>query len=404
MVVNRCQKQTYELFRMRRARLSTVFHVTRAAVVVFSTLGAAGCGRAGDQSRATVGEGAGPTKGGRNTGPSATGGSFRVALLTPGPISDQSWNGGAYAGLLAIRDSLGAQVSHIQTKTPAEFEENFRQYGQQGYALVFGHGFEFQDAALRVAPSYPRTLYVTTSGSSAAGNVAGMTFSFEEPSYLAGIVAGRMTRTNVVGVIGGTELPPVKSSFAAFAAGARAANPRVRVVSSFVGNWDDVSAGKEQALAQIGRGADVLFQNADAAGLGVFQAARERGNVYVFGSNANQNGVAPDVTLGSVVIDLPRAFLRVAREVKQGSFTPQVVRLGLDTKVVTLVLNPALAGRIPSAVRSAVDSAERAIEAGTLKPLPDTQRYGGEKQAPGSGIKISEPAPGGGAAPARGGP
>ena len=60
---------------------------------------------------------------------------FKVALLTPGPISDQSWNGGAYEGLMRIRDSLGAQVSHIQTKTPAEFEENFRQYGAQGYSL-----------------------------------------------------------------------------------------------------------------------------------------------------------------------------------------------------------------------------------------------------------------------------
>src|SRR3982750_1696645 len=90
---------------------------------------------------------------------------LKVALLTPGPISDQSWNGGAYQGLLRIRDSLGAQVSHIQTKTPAEFEENFRQYGAQGYDLVFGHGFEFQDAAKRVGPDFPRTIYVTTSGS-----------------------------------------------------------------------------------------------------------------------------------------------------------------------------------------------------------------------------------------------
>src|SRR5687767_4719686 len=64
---------------------------------------------------------------------------FRVALLTPGPISDRSWNGGAYDGLVRIRDSLGAGISHIQTRTPAEFEENFRQYGDQGYDLVFGH-------------------------------------------------------------------------------------------------------------------------------------------------------------------------------------------------------------------------------------------------------------------------
>jgi len=75
---------------------------------------------------------------------SASESGFRVALLTPGPISDQAWNGAAYAGLERIRDSLGADISHIQTKTPAEFDENFRQYGAQGYDLVIGHGFEFQ--------------------------------------------------------------------------------------------------------------------------------------------------------------------------------------------------------------------------------------------------------------------
>jgi basic membrane lipoprotein Med (substrate-binding protein (PBP1-ABC) superfamily) len=236
--------------------------------------------------------GGGEAKGGTggDTGGAAA---FRVALLTPGPISDQSWNGGAYAGLTRIRDSLGAQVSHIQTKTPAEFEENFRQYGAQGYSLVFGHGFEFQDAAERVAPEFPKTLYVTTSGNRVGANLAGMEFSFEEASYLAGMVAGRMTRSNTIGVIGGTELPPVRRSFTAFAAGAQHVNPQVRVLTSYLGNWDDVSAGKEQALAQIGRGADVIFQNADAAGLGVFNAARESQGVYVFGSNSDQNAVAP---------------------------------------------------------------------------------------------------------------
>src|SRR3954466_4398294 len=141
---------------------------------------------------------------------------FRVALLTPGPISDQSWNGGAYQGLLRIRDSLGAAVSHVQTKTPAEFEEQFRQYGAQGYDLVFGHGFEFQDAAKRVGPEFPRTVYVTTSSSTSGTNVAGIEFGFADASYLAGLIAGTMTRTNVIGTIGGTELPPVKESFAAF--------------------------------------------------------------------------------------------------------------------------------------------------------------------------------------------
>ena len=289
---------------------------------------------------------------------------FRVALLTPGPISDQSWNGGAYQGLLRIRDSLGATISHIQTKTPAEFEEQFRQYGSQGYDLVFGHGFEFQNAAKRVGRDYPKTIYVTTSGSSSGGNVAGMEFGFGDASYLAGMIAASMSRSNILGVIGGTELPPVKESFAAFALGAKAVRPDVRVLVSYIGNWDDVSAGKEQALAQIGQGADVIFQNADAAGLGVFQAARESRKALVVGSNSNQNAVAPEITIGSVVIDLPRAFLAVAREVHDGRFRARVITLGLVDDVVSFVLNPALPSSIPAATLHAVDSMRADMKAG----------------------------------------
>jgi basic membrane lipoprotein Med (substrate-binding protein (PBP1-ABC) superfamily) len=292
---------------------------------------------------------------------------FKVALLTPGPISDQSWNGGAYEGLTRIRDSLGAKISHIQTKTPAEFDENFRQYGAQGYDLVFGHGFEFQDAALRVAPEFPRTIYITTSGTSTAKNVAGMEFAFEEASYLAGMMAGAITKTGVIGMIGGTELPPVRRSFAAFALGVRATNRNARTIVSYIGNWDDVSAGKEQAVAQITQNADIIFQNADAAGLGVFQAAKESRGVRVIGSNSNQNDVAPDVTIGSVVIDLPRAFLAVAREVKNGKFTPRVISLGLHDNIVRLVLNPRLESTIPARARAQVDSARIALDGGTAK-------------------------------------
>lgn len=298
--------------------------------------------------------------------------SFKVALLTPGPVSDQSWNAGAYQGLLRIRDSLGAHISNIETKTPAEFDENFRQYGSQGYSLVFGHGFEFQDAARRVAPEFPHTIFITTSGSTSGPNLAGMTFGFADASYLAGMLAGAMTRSNVIGVIGGTQLPPVVESFDAFERGARDVNPAVKIVSSYIGNWDDVSAGKEQAIAQFSRGADVVFQNADAAGLGVFQAARERKTVFVIGSNSDQNGVAPEITLGSVVIDLPLAFLTVAREVKAGSFKPRVVELGEASHVVKLVLNPALASSVPTAMHARIDSLQRRMLSGQFTVARDS--------------------------------
>jgi len=310
--------------------------------------------------------------GGRQERAASDGRAFRVALLTPGPVSDQSWNSGAYRGLLEIRDSLGAQISNIETKTPAEFDENFRQYGSQGYDLVFGHGFEFQDAARRVAPEFPHTVFVTTSGSTAGPNLAGLTFGFDDASYLAGVLAGSVTRTNTIGVIGGTELPPVVASFRAFERGARETNPKIRIVSSYVGNLDDVSAGKEQAIAQYSRGVDVIFQNADAAGLGVFQAARERRSVFVIGSNSDQNAVAPEITLGSVVIDLPLAFLAVAREVKAGTFKPRVVELGEASRVVTLVVNPALRARIPGVALARIDALQARMLAGQLTISSDS--------------------------------
>jgi basic membrane lipoprotein Med (substrate-binding protein (PBP1-ABC) superfamily) len=197
-----------------------------------------------------------------------------------------------------------------------------------------------------------------------------MVFAFEDPSYLAGLVAGSMTKTGIVGTIGGTELPPVKSSFVAFERGVHAANPRAKVLSSFIGNWNDAAAGKEQALAQIAQGADLIFQNADAAGLGIFQAAREKKGVWVFGSNSNQNEVAPDVVIGSVVIDLPHAFLTVAREVKEKRFKPRVIELGTASDVVTYVPNPAFDSIVPAAVRAKVDSARLQLRAGTLTVSP----------------------------------
>ena len=292
------------------------------------------------------------------------GSGFRVALLTPGPISDQAWNAGAYQGMMRIRDSLGAQTSHIQVKTPADFEENFRQYAASGYTLVIGHGFEFQDAAARVAPSFPKTMFVTTGGSTTTPNLAALSFAFEEPSYLAGMAAAAVSKSGVVGCIGGTELPPVKASFAAFVAGVHAVTPTATILTAYLGNWDDVSAGKEQALALIQRGADVIFQNADAAGLGVFQAAKEHPGISVIGSNSNQNAVAPGLVLGSVVIDLPHAFLLVAKEVAGGSFRGRVIPLGMRDDVVRWEPADVLSTRMTPAHAARMDSTRLAMQAG----------------------------------------
>ncbi|HEV8268829.1 MAG TPA: BMP family protein, partial [Thermoanaerobaculia bacterium] len=243
---------------------------------------------------------------------------FRVALLTPGPISDAGWNAGAYEGLKAIEQELSAKVSHVQVKTPAEFEEQFRAYASQGYALCFGHGFEFQDAAARVAKEFPNTTFVTTSGSKTAPNLAPVVFELEQAAYLCGLAAGRMSKTAKAGMVGGVELPSIQSTFIAFEAGLKAGNPGATSRSVFTGSFEDVAGAKAAALALADQKCDFLFQNADAAALGVFRAATERG-IYAFGTNKDQNALAPSV-IASAVIDMPHAFVETARRVKEKRF------------------------------------------------------------------------------------
>lgn len=291
---------------------------------------------------------------------------FRAALLSPGPVSDAGWNASAYEGLLRIRDELNAEISQIEVKTPAQFEQGFRDYASRGFNIVFGHGFEFQDAAAAVAPDFPNTVFITSSGTTVRPNVAPMVFEIEQATYLMGVMAAMMSKTGKAGCVGGMEIPSVKSGFQALTAGAKSVKPDFVVVQSFIGNWEDVGAAKEATLALIGQGADFVFQNADAAGLGVFQAAQERRGVYAFGSNKNQNEVAPQVILASAVLDVPQAFLNVARAVKEKTFKAEIMRMGMKENVVALVLNPALQGAIPAAVAARVEEVKQGILAGQV--------------------------------------
>ena len=295
---------------------------------------------------------------------------IRVGLITPGSIADAAWNSGAYEGLKQIHDSLGLAISHVEARTPSEQDEALRAYAAQGYDLVFAHGFEFQDAAERVSAQYPRTVFIVTSGSRARGNVAPLIFRLEEASYLAGMVAGGMTRSNVLGFVGGIELPPIEAAYQGWVNGATAVNPRVRSRKIYLNSFDDAAAGREAALALVRVGADMFHHNADAAALGMFQAVKESPGVYAFGANADQSNLAPDRVLGSAVIDLPRAFLLVAREVKAGKFTPRVEAFGLAGGVLRYVQNPKLDSLVPSALKSRVRAAADSIVSGALLAAP----------------------------------
>ena len=269
-----------------------------------------------------------------------------------------------------LRDSLGAETSHQQTRAPSEYDEAFLAYGSEGYDLVFAHGFEYQDAAARAAESFPATTILVSGGGRVAPNLVPIIFGLNEGAYLAGIVAGALSSTGTIGMVGGVEIPPVQGTFRAFEAGAASSNPEIAVLESFTGSWDDVAAAKEAALAQLAQGADVLIHNVDAASFGVFQAVREARDAgrdaWALGMNRDQNDVAPDVIVGSAIISAPGVFLAAARMLSGPGERQPVFTAGIANGLIDFVANPEL-DVIGEAVLRRVAEARAAIAAGELE-------------------------------------
>lgn len=297
---------------------------------------------------------------------SSTEAPFKVALVTPGSINDAGWNALGYAGLKQIEKELRATVSHKHADGPKDFEVDFREYARQGYQMIIGHGFEMQEFAAKVSKDYPDTVFVITAGNKVEGNVVPIIPKLEEATYLLGVIAARMSKSGTAGLVGGQEIPPIKSTFEAFKAGALSVDPNFTIRTAFVGDWEDTAAAKEATLSLINQGADFIFHNADAAGRGAIQACREREGVWAFGSNSDQSSLAPDTVLASAVLEIPRIFVEIARSVKDGTFEPQEFRLTVANAHTSLVYNPDLTDRIPAEVRDEVEALKNKLRDGSL--------------------------------------
>jgi basic membrane lipoprotein Med (substrate-binding protein (PBP1-ABC) superfamily) len=305
------------------------------------------------------------------TPPVAGGGprAFKVALVTPGPITDGGWNTLGWEGLEKIKKDLGAETVYVEQGNPSKFEDELKAFAQSGADVVFAHGFEYQDACEKVGAKFPKTIFITASGERAFANGAPMKLRLDEACYLSGILAAYTTKTKKIGAVGGMAIPPVKDGFDAYARAARKAKPDVTAVApAYLGTWDDVAKGREQAEALIGAGCDVILHNADKAGQGVFAAAKDK-KIFAIGSNRDQNADNPGVVIGSATADIARCMLDLAREVKEGRFKPRVVTLDMKSGYVDLTLAPD--AKIPDEARAAIDAARKAILAGTLDPLKD---------------------------------
>ena len=296
---------------------------------------------------------------------------FKVALLLPASITDGGWNAFAYDGLKAIEKELGAKVSHIESRTSTDQEAHFRDYALDGYQLIFGHGFEYQDPAKQVAPDFPETVFITSTGNTVTDNISPIVFAVEEPVYLLGIIAGSMTQTNKIGIVGGQNISAINSMFSAFEEGAKSVNSDAVVRRAYVGNWSDIGKGKELAHAHINEGSDFLFPVADVAGLGVFQAVVEAQTagktVYTFGVYRDQSELSPTTIVASAIVT-PKVFVNLAKIVMEGAFEPQPYRFTMaEDETVTFVYNPALKDKVPASVQKAVADAKAKIVAGELK-------------------------------------
>lgn len=297
----------------------------------------------------------------------ATSAPFKVGLLTPGSINDGGWNALAWEGLNRIKAEMGAEIAHQETKTPAEMNEGFRAFGARGFDLAFGHGFEYQDPAKTAGAQYPETIFITTSGNTVAPNVAPMRFQIEEVTYVLGVIAALESKTGKAGLVGGVNIPSIASSFTAFKAGAQSVNPKFEVREIYTGNFDDLGAARLATLSLINAGCDYIFHQANEAGRGVFQACAER-SVRCFGANADQSSLAPGVVVASAVVDVPAAYLAMAKIVREGRFKPEPQHFGLEEGTVSVVWNERLKPSIAPATLAEVDRVLAGIRAGTIRP------------------------------------
>jgi basic membrane lipoprotein Med (substrate-binding protein (PBP1-ABC) superfamily) len=191
-------------------------------------------------------------------------------------------------------------------------------------------------------------------------------FELEEATFVLGFLGAKMSPSSKIGAIGGVKIPSVASTFLAYEAGALRARPHAEVTISYIGSWTDVSAAREATLAQIATGVDVLIHNANEAAAGFFQAVSESPNVYAFGSNKNQNDQAPERVLASATLDVPRALVLVAKEVKGGAWSARTLRFGLKSGVVAIAWNDALRDKIPAELRSEVDALAAEVASGAV--------------------------------------
>lgn len=302
-----------------------------------------------------------------------------------GGKNDRSFNAAAWEGVVRAERELPICLHDVEPGNPTSIEPAMRAFAEKNFDLIIGVGFAQGPIMANVARDYPNIKFAIVDGvifeddgTTPKKNVASLVFREHEGSYLVGMIAAAKSRTGVIGFVGGMDIPLIHKFRVGYEEGARAVNPDIKVVANFVGvtdaAWNNPGKGKELALSQIEKGADVIFTAAGNSGLGAFDAVEQYGrneqgeaNRFVIGVDSNQNGVKPGFVLTSMVKRVDNAVYDVVKEVLSGKFEGGFHVFGLDKDGVAYAMDENNQALIPPDVIQKVEEARTKIVAGEIK-------------------------------------
>ncbi|MCW3002269.1 MAG: family transporter substrate-binding protein [Conexibacter sp.] len=345
---------------------------TRRAIAAIGVAGllvaAAGCGSSDNKSSSS-------SSGADTSAAAPAKKSIKVGLVTDiGGLNDRSFNTLANKGLEQSKAELGITGRVLTSKSNADYVPNLSTLAQQKYDLVIGVGFLMADAVDTVAKKFPNTKFAiidvdATGLKGKPQNIEGLLFKEQESGYLAGTLAGLYAKDNnitTVSSVGGQKIPPVDHYIAGYEAGAKAANPSIKVLHAYSQDFVDQAKCKELALSQIGRGSGVVFQVAGQCGLGALDAAKEKSKQGI-GVDADQSYLGPYV-LTSAIKKVDTSVFDTVKQVQDDKYT------GGANTVFDVKNEGAGIGKVSSAgtkYQPQLDAVKAKLAAGSIT-VPDT--------------------------------
>jgi len=254
---------------------------------------------------------------------------LKIALLTDGLFSDAGWGAFGYNAALSLEKKYGYDVYFKENIAISDIENTLRKYADDGYNVIISHGFEWGKPAINVAKDYPNTKFIIFTGLVNSSNVASIFPMQQEGTYLLGALAAMISKTNVIGFIGGENYPNIINIYEGYKQGALEINPNMTIIHTYLNDWDNPVKGKKAALEQINDGADLLLHVADTSGHGVIEAAKEK-KIFAFGAISDQHKLAPNTVLASFVMDVEKSFDKTIKMIQKGNFSGQVFKPGLE--------------------------------------------------------------------------